>query len=231
MSTHTISHRQASSLRQNGSPPSSVTRALLGCGVIAGPVYVLTSVVQGLTRDGFDLTRHQWSLLENGDLGWIQIANFVGTGAALLAFAVGLGRTLAGSRRRSAQVAAWLTGTFGASMLAAAVFHPDPALGFPPGTPDGPGDVTTTGILHFACAGVGFTAIAVACFIVAHAFTVDGTRTMARFSRVTGLVFFAGFACVASGSGSIVANLIFTAAVVLVFGWIATVAIDRRGRD
>jgi hypothetical protein len=30
------------------------TRALLTCGVLAGPVFVLTGLVQGLTRDGFD---------------------------------------------------------------------------------------------------------------------------------------------------------------------------------
>ncbi|HKH56080.1 MAG TPA: DUF998 domain-containing protein, partial [Propionibacteriaceae bacterium] len=54
-----------------------VTRSLLGYGIIAGPMYVLISLAQAVTRDGFDLTRHEWSLLANGSFGWIQCANFV----------------------------------------------------------------------------------------------------------------------------------------------------------
>jgi hypothetical protein len=57
-----------------------VTKTLLACGVVAGPLYVLVSLTEALTRDGFDLARHQWSLLSNGDLGWIHIANLVVTG-------------------------------------------------------------------------------------------------------------------------------------------------------
>jgi hypothetical protein len=44
-------------------PDARVTRSLLGHGVLAGPVYVVASLTQALTRDGFDLTRHSWSLL------------------------------------------------------------------------------------------------------------------------------------------------------------------------
>ena len=40
-----------------------VTRSLLGYGIIAGPMYVLISLAQAVTRDGFDLARHEWSLL------------------------------------------------------------------------------------------------------------------------------------------------------------------------
>ena len=34
------------------------TRSLLGYGIIAGPVFVVVSLAQALTRDGFDLARH-----------------------------------------------------------------------------------------------------------------------------------------------------------------------------
>jgi predicted RNA polymerase sigma factor len=44
------------------------TRTLLARGVVAGPLYVLVSLTEALTRDGSDLARHQWSLLRNGDL-------------------------------------------------------------------------------------------------------------------------------------------------------------------
>src|SRR2546425_414205 len=51
-----------------GNCDRSLTRTLVAYGVIAGPVYVLVSLAQALTRDGFDLTRHAWSLLSNGGL-------------------------------------------------------------------------------------------------------------------------------------------------------------------
>ncbi|MER7008231.1 DUF998 domain-containing protein, partial [Dactylosporangium sp. NPDC000555] len=57
-----------------------VTRSLLGYGVLAGPFYVTVSLAQALTRENFDISRHAWSLLANGSLGWIQITNLVLSG-------------------------------------------------------------------------------------------------------------------------------------------------------
>ena len=64
---------------------ASVTKSLLGYGVIAGPIYVTASLAQASTRQGFDLTRHAWSLLSDGALGWIQITNFILAGLMLFA--------------------------------------------------------------------------------------------------------------------------------------------------
>jgi len=74
--------------------PVRITKSLLGYGVIAGPIYVLAAAVQMATRDGFDPTRHAASQLANGDLGWIQIATFLVTGAMTIAAAVGVRRAL-----------------------------------------------------------------------------------------------------------------------------------------
>ncbi|WP_275888177.1 DUF998 domain-containing protein [Nonomuraea lactucae] len=117
--------------------PVSVQRLLLGCGVVAGPVYVTVALAQALTRAGFDLARHPWSFLANGDLGWIQTANFVLTALATIAAAAGLRRGLAPGR--GALWAPILIGAFGTSMTGAALFPADPAMGFPAGTPEGPG--------------------------------------------------------------------------------------------
>jgi hypothetical membrane protein len=53
------------------------TRALLACGVVAGPTYVMVTMAQALTRDGFDLRQHRFSWLTAGDLGWIHQLNMV----------------------------------------------------------------------------------------------------------------------------------------------------------
>src|SRR5438477_10670515 len=71
-----------------------LTRVLLICGLIAGPFYLVVGLIQALTRPGFDLLRHDLSLLANGNLGWIQISSFLLTGLLVLAFAVGMRQTL-----------------------------------------------------------------------------------------------------------------------------------------
>jgi Protein of unknown function (DUF998) len=67
---------------------------LLACGVVAGLLFIATWLIQALTREGFDPIYHPLSLLSLGNLGWIQIANFVVTGALLVACATGMWRLL-----------------------------------------------------------------------------------------------------------------------------------------
>src|SRR5215211_1229876 len=126
---------------------TKATRALLTCGVVAGPLFIVVALIQAQTRAGFDLSEHPFSLLSLGDLGWIQIANFVVAGLLLVAGAVGMRRVLYPGR-----AAIWgprLIGAFGVCVIAGGVFVADPALGFPPGTPSGtPDDLSWHGILH-----------------------------------------------------------------------------------
>ncbi len=57
-----------------------------------GAVFLSVGLAQAATRDGFDLRKHPLSLLSLGDLGWIQITNFVVSGLLLVAFGVGVAR-------------------------------------------------------------------------------------------------------------------------------------------
>ncbi|WP_182903795.1 DUF998 domain-containing protein [Microbispora sp. H10830] len=196
---------------------TSVTRSLLGYGVIAGPVYVGVSLTEALTREGFDLTRHAWSLLANGDLGWIHIANFVLAGAMTIAFTVGLRRAHGGGW------APRLLAVYGLSLLAAGAFRADPAGGFPRGVPAG--EVSWHGLAHLASGGVGFACLVAACFVLARRFARRGRAAWAWSSRATGALFAAGFLAVASGAGAAWANLAFTGAVVLGWAWISALAV------
>src|SRR4030095_4562807 len=74
------------------------TRTLLSCGIVAGPLFVVVGLLQSFPIPGFDLTRHYLSQLSSGDLGWIQIANFVISGLLTIAAAVGVRRALRGGR-------------------------------------------------------------------------------------------------------------------------------------
>jgi hypothetical membrane protein len=201
--------------------PTSVTRTLLAYGALAGPFYVVTSLTEALTRDGFDLTRHPWSLLSNGGPGWIHIANLVLTGLMTIAFAVGLRR----ATRPGGAVAAWLIGMYGVSLVGAGAFRADPALGFPLGTPGGAGQVSWHGALHFVCGGIGFACLIAACLLIGRRFARRGRTRWAAFSFTTGALFLAGFAAVASGTVATWTNLAFTASVVLAWAWVSALAI------
>ncbi|WP_433044387.1 DUF998 domain-containing protein [Dactylosporangium sp. CS-033363] len=193
-----------------------VTRSLLGYGVLAGPFYVVVSLAQALTRDGFELTRHSWSLLSNGSLGWIQITNFLLTGLMVLAAAVGLSRAVPQSPWTGR-----LVGVFGASMLAAGVLRADPALGFPAGTPDGMGTVSWHGIGHLAAGAIGFLCVAAAAWVLAR----HQSPGLALYSRVSGTVFLLAFAGIASGNGAPGFTVGFIAGVLVIFTWLAVVSI------
>jgi hypothetical protein len=201
--------------------PAGVTAALVGCGVIAGPTYVVVSLAQALTRDGFDLTRHPWSVLENGHLGWIQSLNLVLTGLLSVGFAIGVRRAL-----RSGRGTMWtprLLGLYGLGLVAGGVFIADPMPGFPPGTGDAVG-VSWHGMLHFVAGGVGFVGLIAACLILGARFAAEGSPGWAWFSRITGVLFAAGFIAVGAGAGSAWSNVAFSVAVVLAWAWFTALA-------
>jgi hypothetical membrane protein len=186
---------------------------------------VIVGVVQILIRDGFDLTRHPLSLMSNGDLGWIQVASFLLSGALVLCAAVGMRRVLRpGVGERWAPI---LLGVYGVALIGAGIFRADPVDGFPPGTPVGPPTtMSTSGMLHFLLSTVGFLALVAATFVMARRFGKLGRRGWSVFSIVTGVLFLAGFAGIAAGSA--VLNVGFALAVVLAWAWVTAVAADSR---
>ena len=78
---------------------SDVVKALLTCGAIAGPLFVVIFLVEGATRTGYNPLRHPVSSLALGNFGWMQTANFIVAGLLMVAFALGLWLTLRSSKR------------------------------------------------------------------------------------------------------------------------------------
>ncbi|MET8045192.1 DUF998 domain-containing protein [Micromonospora sp. NPDC005215] len=209
-------------------PAVRVTKSLLAYGVIAGPLYVAVSLIEVFTRAGFDPTRHAWSMLSNGDRGWIHITNFLVSGLMTIAFAAGLRRVL--GTGAGARWAPRLIGGYGVSLIAAGLLRADPGLGFPVGTPDGPGTISWHGYGHFAAGAIGFSCLIAACFVLARRFTAEGAAGCAWSSRVVGVVFAASFLGLTAGAGASWSLLAFTGAVLLVSGWQAAVAVNRYRR-
>ena len=160
------------------------TRALLACGVVGGPLFLVVALTQAFTRDGFDLARHPISLLSLGDLGWIQITNFILTGVLYVACAVGMRRVL--HPGRAGTWAPRLIGAMGVGLIMGGVFLTDAGAGFPPGAPAGaPEQVTWHGILHNVGPILSFDGMIVGCLVFARRFAALEQRGWVTAGVVT----------------------------------------------
>lgn len=109
-------------------------RLLLGA--IAPYVFIVVFVAIGGRRAGYNPRRHYVSLLALGPGGWMQRANFVACGLSMIAFATALSGALAVT-----------VGIFGGGLIASGIYSADPALGYPPNTPQW-GRPTPRGLVH-----------------------------------------------------------------------------------
>ena len=154
---------------------SQSTSKLLMAGYLAGPFFIVVSLLQAFTREGFDWVRHPASLLSLGDLGFIQIANFVITGALFIACGIGLKRIVTAGVGRK-----WLSRLFvlvGIAFILGGVFVADPAFSFPPGTPEGmPKTMSWHSIIHGIAPVIGSFAISAALIIFAIRLWKQGQR-------------------------------------------------------
>ena len=197
----------------------TATRAMLGAGVIAGPLFVATAAVQIFTRDGFDLRRHPISLLSVGEHGWIQVTNFILAGVLSIIFSIGVGRVLIdgpGSR--------WgprFCALFGVGLLVGGVFKADPALGFPAGASAGyPEHITTHAMIHAVAPPLAFLSLIAACLVIARRFAADGLGHAALITRIVAAVCFVLSVPVGPGF-----SIRLFVAVALAFAWLAAYAI------
>ncbi|MEU1795137.1 Protein of unknown function [Streptomyces sp. LaPpAH-199] len=195
--------------------PRPAGRALLAGAVVAGPLFLAAGVAQGVTREGFDFTRHAISQLALGDAGGLQTVNFVVAGVLLLAGAAGLRTVL-----RGGPGATWgpaLIAVFGASFVTAAAFPADPGAGFPAGAPEAV-TMSPHGTVHMAAGMVGYLALCAALAVLARPLAARGHRTWALASRLVPVAVLAGFL---SSAASVPA---FTAGAGLGLCWLAAVA-------
>jgi hypothetical membrane protein len=191
-------------------------RKLLTAGLVAGPLYVVVSLIEVMVRDDFDPSRHAWSMLTNGPFGWVHSVNLVVSGALVAAGAAGLA-PMAGGR-----MPAGLLALYGAGLVGAGVFRADPGRGFPAGTPEVV-PVSGHGMLHFVVGGIGFLGLVVAGLVIGRRLRREHRRTMAVFSHVTAILFLVTFVALAATGGASWALWAFTAAVVLASGWLSAI--------
>jgi len=194
------------------------------CGAIAGPIYIAIGLAQIVTREGFDMTRHPLSLMSTGDLGWIQITNFIVTGILVGLGAIGLRRATNGDKRWKR--GALFIGLYGVGVIGGGLFVPDPALGFPPGTPNVyPETISWHGLLHFIFGQLGFLALIIANFIFARHFAAAKLHGWAAYSAFTGSFFLATIFAAIAVMGAPWTMIALYVAVVLGWAWLTALAV------
>ncbi|GIH27987.1 hypothetical protein Aph01nite_62970 [Acrocarpospora phusangensis] len=223
-----------------------MTRRFLAGGVIAGPLFVATFLIEGATRAHYDPLRHPVSSLELGDFGWIQSVNFVVAGLLTLGFAIGLRRVLrpGGTHspaslqisrpvRGSTRGSTWgplLIGIWAIHLIFAGVFVTDPVSGYPPGTPD---LLTEFGSAHAAVHDLvsipGFLSLAAAPFVLSRRFAAYGARAWSRYSILTGIAFVTAFVLATVGFNQVdglvdIAGLLQRVTAVIGWCWLTLLA-------
>ncbi|HEV7324965.1 MAG TPA: DUF998 domain-containing protein [Bosea sp. (in: a-proteobacteria)] len=200
--------------------PSPLDRALLACGVASTPIFYGLAALQLALRPGYDIRTQPISFLALGELGWIQVANFVLTGALALAGALGLRLALRGQRGGTAGPV--LAGLYGLGMIGAGLSGPDP-LPAPGQTPQ----MSATGAMHMVAFLVSFLSLIAACFVLARRFAAIGKSGWALYSVVTAVL--APTLVAASMANPSWAGVIVGAAGLVLFGWFSLVALTIRG--
>ncbi|MFJ9371650.1 DUF998 domain-containing protein [Nocardia sp. NPDC101769] len=187
-----ISYGKDEKLTETSAPStgkqSAAIRLLLACGVIAPLLNSVAILILGAIRPGYNAWTVPDSNLELGDGGWMQITNYIVTGALLLAFAIGMRLLL-----RTGHGSTWgpiLLGSYGLTFIGAGLFLPDPSQGYPPGASS---TLTIHGAIHILLGLLQFTALIAACFVLARHEQAPERRGWSWYSVITGLLVAASY--------------------------------------
>ena len=213
----------------------AVTRGLLRCGVVAGPLFVTVFAVEGARRADYSAKCHPVSALALGPAGWVQTANFAAAGALTVAGAVGLSR--AGDGGAGGRLGPVLIGAAGVGLLASGAFPTDPVNDYPPGTADLAVAATSAGVWHNVASVPVLVGLSVAALASARQVRRGGAHLWCLYSAasgasavVNGAVASAGFGGAQAFAGR--AGLHQRAAIGALLGWTTAVfvrALRRAG--
>ena len=191
----------------------TLTRRIALAGILGPPFFIAVFLVDGLVKPGYNPIVQTVSAGSIGELGWIQVCNFLVLGVALSAFAIGLWRGF--GDRVSGRIGSALIAAVGIGLLCAGVFVADP----------GYRAVTVHGNLHMTASLVIFLSLIVGCFVFAKRFWSD--RRFAIYSIATGPVIPVSFS--AAFALPSLPGLLERVMLIGVLTWITVLALRLRG--
>ncbi len=173
------------------------TTGLLAGGVLAGPLFLTTALVEGARRPGYRPRRHPVSSLALGPGGLVQTANFLVAGTLYGGAAIGLARSAAGGNR----AVPILVGAAAVGLVGAGAFTTDPVNGYPPGTPDQLTERSTSGLLHDLLSVPTFLGLPAAAVLDAWRSRRQGRKWWALYSAKSAVVALGAFGLASAGFG------------------------------
>jgi hypothetical membrane protein len=210
----------------------SKTKALLSCGAIACPLFVLVFMLEGATRANYNPLKHPISSLSIGELGWMQMSNFIITGMLLFAFAIGLRRErrLSGASKSGSN----LIGIVAIGLIGAGIFSTDPVYGYPTSRPLALAQFTISGHMHDFFSILVFFCLPSACFVFRRRFITNGETGWAVYSMLSAIGIIATFILAGMGFKQLPGFLEYAGvfqrlSLIIGFTWITLLALHLRG--
>ncbi len=138
-------------------------RRAAAAGMVAPVVFVAVFTVEGALRAGYDPVSMFVSELSLGPRGWVQIVNFLVTGALVVVFGRACARVL--ERGPAATAGPVLLQIIGVSLMVSGPFVTDPSALFD--------QHSVHGLIHGILGAVVFSVAPVACFVFYRRFRTD----------------------------------------------------------
>ena len=161
-------------------------KVLLACGAIGPPLFVAAFLREGSKRADYDPRRHPVSSLALGERGWVQSANFLLTGTAIVAFSRGV-RPAAQDVASGTPWESRLLGLAGIGLIGAGLFPTDPVFGYPSDMPLALEQSSARGHLHNLFSLLLFAGLPGACLVEGRRFARASRRGWAAYSLLTGI--------------------------------------------
>ena len=205
--------------RPTTADPAVARRALATIGAAGPVVFLAVTVLAGLLKPGYDNADQAISDLAVGTHGWLQTANFLALGLAMIAAAAALAPGCRSERRSPTAVA--LLAAAGAGMFTLGFFPTDLA-----GAP-----ATGTGAIHNTVSVAVFFALIAAAALHGRALRRAGAEPgLARYLRLTAIGVFAVLVVFALFAGDVgdplhpVSGIIERVFIAGALGWITVVS-------
>lgn len=170
---------------------NSITKALLSCGAIACPLFIILVLIEGAIRPNYNSFLYPLSSLSIGDTGLIQISNFIFTGILLVIFSLGLKQVCNSDKEKFR--GPLLIRSVGIGLIGAGIFVTDPIFGYPPDKSLVLRQFTFHGHLHDGFSMLVFICLPWACFVFRKYFIAKGKKGWANYSAFTGYAMIATF--------------------------------------
>jgi hypothetical protein len=167
------------------------TKILLACGPAGSILFVLMFLIQGQVRKDYSALKIPISSLSIGELGWIQVANFLISGLLILLFAIGF-RKATPLLKDSGWTSIFI-GASGGGLIGTGFFRTDPVFGYPATEPFTISQFTITGHLHNFFAILILLSLPISCLKLRNRFKEANNTAWARYSMISAISMIAAF--------------------------------------